>query len=49
MERFVVRSIMQVLADSILALTKISSGTTAFEKCYLNPLLEEIRTDMEER
>ncbi|HTH56780.1 MAG TPA: response regulator [Cyclobacteriaceae bacterium] len=39
---------MQILVDSILALTKISSGTTAFEKCNLNPLLEEIRTDMEE-
>ncbi|HEV8514839.1 MAG TPA: response regulator [Cyclobacteriaceae bacterium] len=39
---------MQKLVDSILALTKVSSEKTVFEKCNVNSLLEEIRTDMKE-
>lgn len=39
---------MQILVDSILALTKVSSEKAEFEKCDLNPLLEEIRNEMDE-
>jgi signal transduction histidine kinase len=39
---------MQNLVNSILALTKISAGNAVFQKFDLNPLLEEIRIDMEE-
>ena len=39
---------MQILVDSILALTKVSSEKAKFEKCDLNPLLDEIRSEMEE-
>jgi len=39
---------MQILIDSILALTKVSSEKTRFEKCNVNALLEEISADMKE-
>jgi len=39
---------MQLLIDSILALTKVSSEKTRFERCNVNALLAEIRADLKE-